>query len=282
MRCYIYKLGLICVLLSGIVDRCFARSFSVQRVGDGKQAVILIPGFACSGEVWKQTADTLRNDYTCYVLTMPGFAGIAPEADPSFDNWAKEIVDFIRSESIDRPILIGHSMGGGLALKIASAQENLVKSIVVVDALPCLAAVYDPGFQSRKISDDEFAEAGARLLDMSEESFRRQAHISATSLTADSLRYDELVRWSMSSDRRTYAKMYYDYYNVDLRPVIKNISVPVLVLLEHPFKKISYIVEQQFAGISDIRLEYADKGLHFIMFDDWKWYIQHIIDFLKY
>lgn len=127
MRCYIYKLGLICVLLSGIVDRCFARSFSVQRVGDGKQAVILIPGFACSGEVWKQTADTLRNDYTCYVLTMPGFAGIAPEADPSFDNWAKEIVDFIRSESIDRPILIGHSMGGGLALKIASAQENLVK-----------------------------------------------------------------------------------------------------------------------------------------------------------
>lgn len=95
MRCYIYKLGLICVLLSGIVDRCFARSFSVQRVGDGKQAVILIPGFACSGEVWKQTADTLRNDYTCYVLTMPGFAGIAPEADPSFDNWAKEIVDYM-------------------------------------------------------------------------------------------------------------------------------------------------------------------------------------------
>lgn len=75
--------------------------------------------------------------------------------------------------------------------------------------------------------------------------------------------------------------MYYDYSNVDLRPAIKNISVPALVLLEHPFKKIAPIVEQQFGNQPNFRLEYAGKGLHFIMFDDWEWYIQQIMGFIN-
>lgn len=286
MKKLMIKVELLCVALFGIINASFAQSFSVQsfsvqRTGNGKQAVILIPGFACSGDVWRQTVDTLHSDCTCYVLTMPGFAGTAPEENPSFDNWTEQIADFIRSENIEKPILIGHSMGGGLALKIASTYTNLVKSIVVVDALPCLAAIYNPNFQTKKISDEEFTKMGIRLLGMDDEQFRRQAYISATSLTTDSLRYDDLVKWSLSSDRRTYTKMYYDYSNVDLRPAIKNISVPTLVLLEHPFKKIVPVIEQQFGNQPNLKLEYANKGLHFIMFDDWEWYIQHIMDFLN-
>lgn len=275
------KVVLLCVVLWEMMGTSFAQSFSVQRIGNGKQAVVLIPGFACSGDVWHQTVDTLRGDYTCYVLTMPGFAGIAPETNPSFDNWTRQIADFIRGENIERPILIGHSMGGGLALNIASTYASLVKGIVVVDALPCLAAIYNPDFQAKKISDDEFAEAGVRFIGMSYELFRRQAYISATSLTTDSLRYDDLVKWSLSSDRKTYAKMYYDYSNVDLRSAIKNISVPALVLLEPSFKKIAPMIEQQFRDLTSLRLEYANKGLHFIMFDDWEWYIQQIMSFLN-
>ena len=41
------------------------------------------------------------------------------------------------------------------------------------------------------------------------------------------------------------------------------------------------MVEQQFGNLPNIRLEYANKGLHFIMFDDWEWYIQQIMDFLN-
>ena len=281
MRKLICKVGILCGVLLGMIDAGFAQSFSVQRVGSGKQAVILIPGFACSGEVWCQTVDALHGDYTCYVLTMPGFAGIASEVNSSFGNWTQQIVDFIRSENIEKPILIGHSMGGGLALNIASTHTNLVKSLVVVDALPCLAAIYNPNFQARNISAGEFAEAEARLLGVSDEQFRRQAYISATSLTADSLRYDDLVKWSLLSDRQTYARMYYDYSNVDLRPVLKNISVPALVLLEHPFKKMAPLIEEQFGSLPNFRLEYANKGLHFIMFDDWEWYIRQIMDFLN-
>ena len=53
---------------------------------------------------------------------MPGFAGVPPEKNPSFDSWAKQIIEFVQKENIKKPILIGHSMGGGLALYIASNQ----------------------------------------------------------------------------------------------------------------------------------------------------------------
>ena len=150
MRKLICRVGLLCVVLLGMMGKSFAQSFSVQRIGEGKQAIILIPGFACSGDVWNQTVDSLRSNYTCYILTMPGFAGTASEANPSFDNWTKQIADFIHNEKIEKPILIGHSMGGGLALNIASTQANLVKSIVVVDALPCLTAIYNPNSSQGK------------------------------------------------------------------------------------------------------------------------------------
>ena len=51
----------------------------------------------------------------------------------------------------------------------ADRPRNRIKSIVVVDALPCLAAVYNPDFQSREISDDERIKAGAGMLGMSDE-----------------------------------------------------------------------------------------------------------------
>lgn len=280
MKQLILKCGLLCVVLLGIACASFAQSFSVQCVGNGKQSIILIPGFACSGEVWRQTVDTLKRDYTCYVLTMPGFAEAAPEKDPSFDGWTKQIADFIRKEKIEKPILMGHSMGGGLALNVASTNIDLVKGIVVVDALPCLAALYNPNFQTKKITNDELEQAGSRLLGMSNEEFSRQAYISAASLTTDSLRYNDLVKWSLLSDRKTYAKMYYDYSNVDLRAAIRHIPTQALVLLEHPFKKIAPVIKQQFGEQPNFRIEYAEKGLHFIMFDDWEWYIGHLFDFL--
>lgn len=49
-------------------------------------------------------------------------------------------------------------MGGGLALYIASSRPNLVKGIVVIDALLCLVAFYNPNFQTKKIAPEEFNE----------------------------------------------------------------------------------------------------------------------------
>ena len=256
-------------------------SFAVKTYGTGKQTLVFIPGFACSGEVWQETVNALQDRYTCYVLTMPGFAGVPPETSPSFEGWKKQIIHFIRDRQLRKPYLVGHSMGGGLALAVAADCPNLLQGVVVVDALPCLAALYRPDFQP---SLEEQTQACNSLLQqlnaMSDEQFIRQQRLSAATLCEDSTRQEALVRWSTASDKRTFAQLYADYANTDLRLRLSAIHVPVLVLLEPSFHRVEPLVREQFAGLPDVRLEYAPQGLHFLMFDARDWFLQQFTAFI--
>ena len=144
---------LLTLMLLGTSLLIFAQDypFSVVKSGTGKQTVIFIPGFACSGDVWAETVSVLKDSYTCYVLTMAGFSGVAPEECPSFERWKMQIAKFIKEERIEKPILVGHSMGGGLVLAIAAEFPELTGKIVIVDALPCLMALTVPDFKSASI-----------------------------------------------------------------------------------------------------------------------------------
>lgn len=197
---------------------------------------------------------------------MAGFAGVAPEENPSFESWKNKIAQFIQDEKIDKPILVGHSMGGGLVLALASDFPELIKKIVVVDALPCLMALNNPGFQSNPNKD--YSEFVNQMLAMNGEQFNRMLKMSAASLTTDSLKFSTIADWSLASDRKTYGLMYYDFTNTDLRERIKNITVPSLILLEPQFKNIEPVIEEQYKHLPDTELRYATKGLHFLMYDD--------------
>lgn len=253
--------------------------FSVVKSGTGKQALIFIPGFASSGEVWKETITQLDSDYTCYVLTMAGFAGVTPEEEPSFEDWKCCIAQFIENEKIEKPILVGHSMGGGLALAIASDFSGLVKKIVIVDALPCLMALTNPAFKPDSRSDRQ--DKIERITAMDEAQFAQMQRMSVASLTTDSSKFDEIVNWGLTSDRKTYAKLYCDFSNTDLRERIQSICIPSLILLERNFKNIESFVKDQYKGLSTAQLRYAGKGLHFLMFDDKEWFLDQLIEFIK-
>lgn len=253
--------------------------FSVTKSGTGKQSIIFVPGFACSGDVWNETIKELQSSYTCYVLTMAGFSGVAPEENPSFEDWKKQIAVYIKKEKIEAPILVGHSMGGGLALALASDFPELIKKIIIVDALPCLPALTDPDFKSNP--DPDYSAMINRICAMNEDQFIQMQRMSVATLTTNTSKCDEIVDWGVSSDRKTYAKMYCDFSNTDLRERIKAITVPSLVLLEPHFRNIEVAIEEQYKNLSGVQLKYATKGLHFIMFDDREWFMKQISEFIK-
>ena len=72
----------------------------------------------------------------------------------------------------------------------------------------------------------------------------------------------------VESDRKSYASIFCQFNNTDLRQTINAIRRPVLILLETPFSGIKSAVEGQYPGLTSVRFRYATKGLHFIMFDD--------------
>lgn len=253
--------------------------FSITKTGKGDQALIFIPGFASSGDVWNETVDSLKSDYTCYVLTMSGFAGVPPKDNISFEHWKTEIAKFIKENKINKPIVIGHSMGGGLAMAIAADYPDLLNKFVVVDALPCLFALTNPEFRS--VADNDCSNLVDQIMKMPEDQFIQMQKMSVARLSTTQSKHNEILDWGLKSDRKTFAQMFCDFSNTDLRQRIKNVRTPSLILLEAPFKTIEDSINEQYIEMPSAQLKYANQGLHFVMFDDKEWYINQLIDFLK-
>jgi pimeloyl-ACP methyl ester carboxylesterase len=254
-------------------------SFEVMKSGKGDKAILFLPGFSCSEAVWDSTLTAFEEDFTCYTFTMPGFAGVAPEEHPSFNEWTTSIAQFIKDENLDHPIIVGHSMGGGMAMLIAATYPDLIGKIVVVDALPCLAAMRNPNFRASQ--DPDCSAMNSRMLSASDEEFRAMQNMTVRMMTADTSRYGLIVGWSMQSDRQTLADIYCQFLNTDLRDTIKNINCPAMILLEPSFKMFGEIVTGQYVNLKQADLRYANKGLHFIMYDDPEWYMNQLKSFLK-
>lgn len=253
--------------------------FDVEKSGSGNRTIVLIPGFACSGKVWEETKSMYEKNFTCYTLTMAGFADAAPAPNPNFENWKTEIANFIKAKNIKKPILIGHSMGGGLAMALAADYPELIEKIVVVDALPCLAALTNPNFKSQK--DIDCAAIIHRIMALSKEEFYQMQKMAMPQLIENTEMIETVLTWSMQSDRLTFAKMFCDFSNTDIRKKIAHIQCPTLVLLESNFKNIQPAIETQFKNLKSATLQYANQGLHFIMYDDKAWYFDQLRKFLK-
>jgi len=253
--------------------------FEIKISGEGRQSIIFIPGFASSGEVWNETKSIFERDFTCYTLTMAGFAEAKAQPNATFINWETSIVNYIKEYKIEKPILIGHSMGGAFALAIASDYPELIKKIIVIDALPCLAALMNPTFQA--VEKPNCSAMINQMTSATNEQFYQMQKMTISSLVADTSKQELVVGWSVKSDRKTFAEMYCDFLNTDLREKLKKIECPSLILLEDSFKSIKPAIEEQYKDLRNANLQYANKGLHFIMYDDKEWYLNQLKNFLE-
>lgn len=124
--------------------------FSVEVRGSGPD-VILIPGLTQGPDVWSSTVSALPG-FRYHLIHVNGFAG-APAAGnqqgPVVAPLAEEIGRYIAARRLAQPALVGHSMGGTLALMVAAQRPGAVGKVMVVDMLPQPAGLF--GWSSRDI-----------------------------------------------------------------------------------------------------------------------------------
>jgi len=253
--------------------------FEVEISGTGSESIIFIPGFACSGDVWTDTKVLFEKDYTCHILTMAGFAGVPAQTAPSFVGWEKTIAKYIEEKKIEKPIVVGHSLGGTLALALAADYPQLISKVVVVDALPCLAAMMNPAFEADENPD--CSAAVQQITATSDEQFYVMQKMGMMQYIADTSKHEMVIDWSLKSDRTTMGEIFCQLSNTDLRTKIKSIECPTLVLLEAPFVNFKAQISEQYKKLKTADLRFATKGLHFIMYDDAEWYNKQLQEFIK-
>lgn len=235
--------------------------------------MILIPGLSSHGSVWDGACAHLRGRYEMHVLTLGGFAGVAPAADRSgfLARQREALAAYIREQKLDKPVIIGHSLGGFLALSIAAHHPALTGPLVIVDSLPFLSAVYQPGATEESARPQ--AEAMRKMLLAMQgegwEKYQRSNPVLTMWLSREEDRA-RVMQWGIDSDAATVAEAMYDLMSTDLRPLLPRITQRVLVfaaLKGMPPNAIE-AYRAQYEGLKGVRLEAMPEARHFIMYDD--------------
>jgi pimeloyl-ACP methyl ester carboxylesterase len=249
------------------------KPFVVQRVGHGRP-MILIPGLISSGEVWKGTVEHCRGRYDMHVLTLAGFAGVAPMGGDRFLETERDaIIRYIREQRLDHPVLVGHSLGAFLAFSVASAAPDLVGPVVAVDGVPYLAALGDSTMTPEKMrAQAEMMRAGFATL--SPDAMEQQTRMSMSGLAKDSASREMGVRWGRVSDAATAGRAIAEMLTTDLRPTVAAIRTPVLLIAsgdgitEAQRAAVLASYTAQVARIPRHTVVQAVNARHFVMLDD--------------
>lgn len=272
----IKKLVLIVLILSAFPLVAQENAFQVEIIGNG-EPVLLFPGFTCTGEVWKDVVTELSKANECHVFTFAGFGKVAPIGKPWLPKIKERIEAYISSKNLKNVTIIGHSLGGTLALWLASEDKSKLKKIIVVDALPSIGALMMPNFNSDNISYDN--PYSNQILQMNAKDFEKMANQFASGMSLNKKKQATIKKWIIEADRETYVHGYTDLLKLDLREDISRITTSVSILAAtQPYGKENVKVnfEKQYKNLKDYIIKYADDSAHFIMYDQPEWFLNTI------
>jgi len=105
-----------------------------ETSGSGEIPVICIHGWACEGAQFLELSRLLGLQFRVYRLDLPGH-GRTPLGDfvPSYENYTDLILDFALAHGLENPVLLGHSMGGVLALMVAATGRLQPRAVINLD-----------------------------------------------------------------------------------------------------------------------------------------------------
>jgi len=92
--------------------------------------LLLLHGFCESGEMWHYLADSLSTQYRVLCPDLPGFGNSAlTHPIQSLEEVAEQLEGCMQAEQIQNPIVMGHSLGGYVALALLERMGNRIKAI---------------------------------------------------------------------------------------------------------------------------------------------------------
>lgn len=208
--------------------------------GIGPVPMILVPDIGFDWSVWKTFMERNGDRYTMYAITIPGMDKTeAPQLRPKEDwegmllsnNTVEAIAVFIKDQSLERPVLVGHGYGGHLAMRVALDHPKLVRSIVSIDGLPGQPMAdpnQDDSLGERRLIIRETLAPQMRLLN--DQEWHDRHYASGFSLVTDGHRANELAGMLASQDRGVYTFFLFETLLSDLRPRLKDLTVPMLCI----------------------------------------------------
>ncbi|SDG67752.1 alpha/beta fold hydrolase [Psychroflexus sediminis] len=261
-------------------------------LGSGEKTLMFIHGLSSNLESWNKNISGLKDEYRCIALDLPGYGKSTKNSTAySLKDYADFLNSFIEKKNLQDVILIGHSMGGQVAVQtVLAAQDNFEKLILIAPA----------GIET--FSEDEVklmkASYNAAIVENSSpEQIRNNFKMNFYQFPEDAeFMIKDRIAMKEAEDMKIYAEVVVNniYAMLD-EPVIDRLSeiqIPVLMIYGkndllipntyfHPSQDISSLVQDAEERISDLKVKLIDAAGHFVNFEKSGEVNEEIAEFLK-
>lgn len=133
---------------------------SVSGKLDALETLMFIPGFGTDQTAWQSVANAFADDYRLVLFDNAGTGHAAPEAFIqskylNLTTYADDVFDICKALELPKVILVGHSIGGMIAILAAIKQPVLVEKLIVIGASPRYLNDIDyyGGFSEKDLSE---------------------------------------------------------------------------------------------------------------------------------
>lgn len=260
---------------------------SIRSVGTGSP-VVLIPGLSSPAAVWDATVAQLSPRHRVIVVQVNGFGGDAPGANLSpgiLDGVVADLHGYLARETLTKVALVGHSMGGLLALKTALAHPGDVGRIMIVDSLPFYGRLFGPQMTVAAI------EPRARAMrDMMVARYGKPADLAADSalaaqMAATPAARDAVAAWVAKADMRVSGQAMYEDLTTDVSADLPRITAPVTLVVPYnatlPQATVDTLYRDAYKGTATLNVVEVADAAHFVMLDRPQVFARALEDFLR-
>jgi pimeloyl-ACP methyl ester carboxylesterase len=186
---------------------------------------------------------------------------------------AEEIARYIREQGLNKPAVVGHSMGGTIGMMLAARHPDLVCKLMVIDMIPFMGAMFGPPGTTAQsvipVADQVYAGQSSAPRDQ----YLTQAKAAVTGMIKTEAARTGPLRDVETSDQQVSAAAFRELIVTDLRPELGKITAPTEVLyvkFNDPRMTDAItdaIYQMSFSTLPGAKLKRIDDSAHFIMLD---------------
>ena len=270
-------------------DAFLSDRVSIAVRGSGPD-IILIPGMASSREIWEDVAARLAGKYRLHLVQVRGFAGMPARGNatgPVSAPVAEELARYIRERKLQRPAVIGHSMGGTIGMMLAARHPELVGRLMVEDMPPFGGLMFGSTPESVRPLADQTRDSLLAQHARGQPGMLEQMYPTMTRVEAWKPR---LMQGLRDSHRPTVVNAFHELIVTDLRPELEKITAPVTVLYVVPetsptqpmtAEQYEAMLRGSYANLRNARIIRIDDAKHFIHFDQLERFLTEVDLFLR-
>ncbi len=110
-------------------------SYNIFEGQTSSPVLLFLHGWRSQKEIWNDIIIRLKGECAIYALDLPGFGqSQTPNQVFSVGDYAKVVAEFIKKLELKNVIIIGHSFGGRIGIKLAATHPELISKLVLVDS----------------------------------------------------------------------------------------------------------------------------------------------------